>query len=129
VAGQISFMIENVPGTLPFVKDGKLRALAITSAHRSQLVPDVPTLQEAGVAGYEMIGWNGFFLPAGTSREIVDKLHDTTAAVLATPQIKEQLAKLGAEAGGGSQGDFIAFVAQENARWGKIIQDKGIKPE
>src|SRR6185436_18127571 len=74
VAGQLSFMIENVPGTLPLVRDGKLRALAITSRQRSPLAPDVPTLAEAGVAGYEMIGWNGVFAPKGTPAEIVSRL-------------------------------------------------------
>jgi tripartite-type tricarboxylate transporter receptor subunit TctC len=129
VAGQTAFMIENVPGTLPFVRDGKLRALAVTTSHRSALVPDLPTLQEAGVAGYEVIGWTGFFAPVGTPREIVDKVHDTTAGVLATAQVSEQLARLGAEAGTGSPSEFAAFVAAEHARWGKIIRDKGIKPE
>ncbi len=129
VVGQISMMIENVPGTLPFVKEGRLRALAITSARRSSLVPDLPTIQEAGAPGYEMVGWNGLFLPAGTPEEIVGKLHDVTAAVLATPQARAQLAKLGADAGNASQAEFSAFVKAENARWGRIIRDKGIKPE
>ena len=79
VAGQLSFMIENVPGTLPFVKDGKLRALAITSRQRSALVPDLPTMIEAGVPGYEMIGWNGIFVPKGTGPKIVERLHGELA--------------------------------------------------
>jgi hypothetical protein len=71
MAGQLAFMIENVPGTLPLMKSGKLRALAITSAQRSSLVPNLPTMAEAGVAGYEMVGWNGVFVAKGTPRKIV----------------------------------------------------------
>lgn len=129
VAGQLSFMIENVPGTLPLVKDGKLRALAITGRNRSPLVPDLPTMIEAGVPNYEMIGWNGIFVPKGTPADILDKLHDALASVLRSPAVKEQLAGLGADAVGDSQAEFAAFVKAESARWGRIIQEKGIKPE
>jgi tripartite-type tricarboxylate transporter receptor subunit TctC len=129
VAGQLSFMIENVPGTLPLVKDGKLRALAITGRNRSPLVPDLPTMIEAGVPNYEMIGWNGIFVPKGTPADILAKLHDALASVLRSPAVKEQLAGLGADAVGDSQAEFAAFVKAESARWGRIIQEKGIKPE
>src|SRR6266481_5474973 len=96
VAGQLAFMIENVPGTLPFVKDGKLRALAITSRQRSALVPDLPTLSEAGVPGYEMIGWNGILVPKGTPPKIVERLHVELARILRTEDARNQLAGLGA---------------------------------
>ncbi len=129
VAGQISFMIENVPGTLPFVKDGKLRALAITSAHRLPLVGDLPTMQEAGVPGYEMVGWNGIFLPKSTPPEIVAGLHDALAKVLNSDAVKKQMGDLGAEPVSQSQPAFAAFVKSESDRWGKIIREKGIKPE
>jgi tripartite-type tricarboxylate transporter receptor subunit TctC len=129
VAGQLSFMIENVPGTLPFVKDGKLRALAITSPQRSPLVPDLPTMIEAGVPGYEMIGWNGIFVPKGTAPKIVERLHGELAEVLRGAELREQFAKLGAEAVGNTPVAFAAFVREESMRWGKIIRDRGIKPE
>jgi tripartite-type tricarboxylate transporter receptor subunit TctC len=129
VAGQLAFMIENVPGTLPLVKDGKLRALAITSRKRSPLVPDLPTMEEAGVAGYEMVGWNGVFLPKGTPAEIGDKLHAALTAVLGSKPVQEQMAALGAEPIGNRQATFAAFVKSESARWGAIIREKGIKPE
>ena len=129
VAGQLSFMIENVPGTLPFVKDGKLRALAITSRERSALVPDLPTMIEAGVPGYEMIGWNGIFVPKGTGPKIVEKLHGELAEILRGAELREQFAKLGAEAVGNTPIDFSAFVKEKSMRWGKIIRDRGIKPE
>ena len=129
VAGQLSFMIENVPGTLPFVKDGKLRALAITSRQRLPLVPEVPTMIEAGVADYEMIGWNGIFLPKGTPAEITTRLNADLVKVLGTGEMKEQLGKLGAEPVGSTPAAFAAFVQAESRRWGKIIKDLGIKPE
>ena len=129
VAGQLSFMIENVPGTLPLVKDGKLRALAITSRQRLALVPEVPTMIEAGVAGYEMIGWNGIFLPKGTPAEITTRLSTDLMKVLGSAEMKEQLGKLGAEPVGSTPQQFGAFVQAESQRWGKIIKDLGIKPE
>ena len=129
MAGQISFMIENVPGTLPYVKDGKLRALAITSAHRLPLVPDLPTMQEAGVAGYEMVGWNGIFLPKNTPADIVSKLNAVLAKLLNSDAVKKQMAALGAEPVGNPQPEFATFVKSESVRWGKIIRENGIKPE
>jgi tripartite-type tricarboxylate transporter receptor subunit TctC len=129
VAGQLAFMIENVPGTLPLVKDGKLHALAITSRRRSPLVPDLPTMEEAGVPGYEMVGWNGVFVPKDTPAEITAKLHAALASVLRAAPVKEQMAGLGAEAIGNPQPEFAAFVKAESARWRAIIREKGIKPE
>ena len=119
VAGQLSFMIENVPGTLPFVKDGKLRALAITSPQRSALVPDLPTMIEAGVPGYEMIGWNGIFVPKGTGPRIVERLHGELATILRGAKLREQFAKLGAEAVGNTPIAFAAFVKEESMRWAR----------
>jgi tripartite-type tricarboxylate transporter receptor subunit TctC len=129
VGGQLTFMIENVPATLPLVKDGKLRALAITSKKRSPLAPDVPTFDEAAVPGYEMIGWNGIFAPKGTPPEIVTRLNTELVKILQMPEVKERLTTLGADPVGSTQADFVAFTRAEHARWGKIIQDKGIKPE
>jgi tripartite-type tricarboxylate transporter receptor subunit TctC len=129
MAGQLTFMIENVPGTLPLVKSGKLRALAITSAQRSPLVPDLPTMAEAGVAGHEMVGWNGIFVAKCTPKDIVARLGATLATVLWLPDVREQLAALGAEPGGDTPQAFAAFVSAESERWGRIIKEKGIRPE
>jgi tripartite-type tricarboxylate transporter receptor subunit TctC len=129
VAGQLSFMIENVPGTLPLVRDGKLRALAITSRQRLALVPELPTMEEAGVTGYEMIGWNGIFVPKATPPEIVTRLNAELVKVLRSAEVGEQLARLGAVPVGDSPQQFGTFVKAESARWGKIIKDLGIKPE
>ena len=129
VAGQISVMIENVPGSVPLVRDGRLKALAVTSRQRSPLVPQLPTMDEAGVSGYEMIGWNGVFVASGTPSRIVDKLHDALVAIIATPELKAQLAQLGAEPVGSSSAAFAAFMRAEHERWGRIIRERGIKPE
>jgi tripartite-type tricarboxylate transporter receptor subunit TctC len=129
VAGQISFMIENVPGTMPFVKGGKLRALAITSAQRSPLEPALPTMAESGVPGYEVVGWQGLFAVAGTPPETVARLQAEVAKVLRLPEVRERLAALGAEPVGSTPEEFGAFIRAERTRWGRIIREKGIRSE
>jgi tripartite-type tricarboxylate transporter receptor subunit TctC len=129
VGGQISFMIENVPGTMPFVKGGKLRALAITSAQRSPLDPALPTMAEAGVPGYEVVGWNGLVAVAGTPPEIVARLQAEVARVLRLAEVRERLAALGAEPVGSTPEEFGAFIRAERTRWGRIIREKGIRSE
>ena len=129
VAGQLSFMIENVPGTMPFVRDGRLRALAITSSQRSPLAPELPTMAEAGVPGYEMVGWNGLFAAKGTPHEIVARLNTELVKILRAPDVTEQMAALGAEPGGDAPDEFGSFVKGESMRWGKIIKEKGIRLE
>jgi tripartite-type tricarboxylate transporter receptor subunit TctC len=129
VGGQLSFMIENMPGTMPFVKGGKLRALAITSPKRSPLEPALPTMAEAGVPGYEVIGWNGLVAVKGTPPAIVARLHTEVAGILRTPEVRQRLAALGAEPVGNTPDEFGAFIKAEIARWGKIIREKGIRSE
>jgi tripartite-type tricarboxylate transporter receptor subunit TctC len=129
IAGQLSLMIENVPGTMPLVRDGKLRALAVSGRTRSPLAPDLPTIDQAGVPGYQIIGWNGVFVPKGTPQRIVDQLAREIAAVLALPEMREQLHELGAEPVGSSPVQFAAFFKSEADRWAKILKEHGIKPE
>jgi tripartite-type tricarboxylate transporter receptor subunit TctC len=127
VGGQVSFMIENMPGTMPYVRANNLRALAITSPQRSELAPELPTMAESGVPGYEMSGWNGLFAVKGTPPEIVAKLHSDVAKILRTAEVRQELAALGAEPVGDTPEEFAAFLKADMARWGKIIQDKGIR--
>jgi len=129
IGGQLSFMIENMPGTMPFVKAGKLRALAVTSAERSPLEPALPTMAESGVPGYEVAGWQGLFAVAGTPAEILARLQAEVAKVLRQPDVRERLAALGAEPVGSTPAEFGAFVRAEHARWGRIIREKGIRSE
>ena len=129
IGGQLSFMIENMPGTMPFVRSGKLRALAITSAQRSPLEAALPTMAESGVPGYEVVGWQGLFGVAGTPPDIVARLHAEVGKVLRLPEVRERLAALGAEPVGSTPQEFGAFVGAEHARWSKVIREKGIRSE
>jgi tripartite-type tricarboxylate transporter receptor subunit TctC len=129
VGGQLSFMIENMPGTMPYVMAGNLRALAITSPQRSPLAPELPTMAEAGVSGYEMSGWNGIFAVEGTPPEIVGRVHSEVVKILRAPEVRRELAALGAEPVGDTPDEFGAFLKADMARWGKIIQEKGIRSD
>jgi tripartite-type tricarboxylate transporter receptor subunit TctC len=129
VGGQLSFMIENMPGTMPYVMAGTLRAIAITSPQRSLLASELPTMIEAGVPGYEMSGWNGIFAVKGTPPEIVERLHSEVAKILRSPEVRRELTALGAEPVGDTPDEFGAFLKADMARWGKIIQEKGIRSD
>ena len=129
IGGQIQFMLENIPGTLPFAKAGKLRALAVTDLKRSPLLPDLPTLDESGLKGYQIVGWNGLFVPAGTPPFIVNKLYSGVVAALALPDVKERLAVLGADGVGDTPQHFAAFINADIAKWAKVVKDAGIKVE
>jgi tripartite-type tricarboxylate transporter receptor subunit TctC len=129
IAGHIQLMLENIPSTLPLAKSGKLRALAVTSLKRSPLVPDLPTLDEAGLKGYEIVGWNGLFVPAGTPGAIVTRIHAETRKALAQPDVKDRLVTLGAEGVGSSPQEFGAFVQAEIAKWARVVKQAGLRIE
>jgi tripartite-type tricarboxylate transporter receptor subunit TctC len=129
ISGQVQLMIENMPGTMPFVKAGQLRALAVTSAQRSSLAPELPTMAEAGVPGYEVIGWNAIFAPKRTPPEIVARLSTEVAKIMRMPEVKQQMTKLGAEPIGGSPQELGTFLQAEMVRWGTVIKDKGIRAQ
>jgi tripartite-type tricarboxylate transporter receptor subunit TctC len=129
IGGQIQLMLENIPSTLPHAKSGRLRSLAVSGLKRSPLVPDLPTLDEAGLKGYEIVGWNGLFVPSGTPRQIVTRLHGDIAKALAQPDVKERLATMGAEPVGNSPEEFRAFVKAEIVKWAKVVKAAGLKVE
>jgi len=129
VAGQIQLMCENIPGTLPFAKAGKLRALAVTDLKRSPLLPELPTLDEAGLKGYQIVGWNGLFVPAGTPQPIVNRLNAEVVKALALPDVKDRLATLGADAVGDTPQHFAVFIKAEIPKWAKVVKDAGLKIE
>ncbi len=129
VGGQIQLMCENIPGTLPFARSGKLRALAVTDLKRSPLLPELPTLDESGLKGYQIVGWNGLFVPAGTPQAIVSKLHAETARALALPDVKERLAIMGADGVGDTPQHFAAFIKAEIPKWAKVVKEAGLKIE
>jgi tripartite-type tricarboxylate transporter receptor subunit TctC len=110
--------------------DGRLFALAVTSRERTPLVPGVPGMAEAGLPDYEISFWYGFFVPAGTPKEIVKKLFDATSAVAALPAVNKALAKEGTEASGSrSPEEFAAFIAEDAKLWARLVKDSGLKAD
>lgn len=126
-AGQIQVVIDNMPPYLPQVQAGKIRALAVTTATRSAAAPNLPTIQEAGVKGYEAGSWFGLAAPKGVPADIIRKLSVETDRILKLPDVKERLVGLGAEPVGGKPEDFAAFIRSEQAKWRKVITQAGIK--
>ncbi|MGE5525766.1 MAG: tripartite tricarboxylate transporter substrate binding protein [Rhodospirillaceae bacterium] len=129
VAGQVQCMISALPGTIPFINSKRVVALATTGKQRSIFAKDLPTLNEAGVKGYEFDTWYGLHAPSKTPKAIVTKLNEVLAKALATNEAKEQLAKQGLEAVGGSSEAFTQKVRSEVKKMGQIIKASGAKPE
>ncbi len=127
LGGQVSCMFDNMPSSLPHIKAGKLRAIAVTSARRSPAMPELPTIAEAGLPGYEAASWFGLLAPAGTPREIVTKLNHTIVESLKTPEMKERLSSQGAEPVGDSPEEFAAYIRSEIAKWAKVVKASGAK--
>jgi len=129
LAGQVLVMAPNALTALPHIKAGKLRALAVTSARRSEGLPDVPTVAESGLPGYDSTQWYGVLAPAGTPRDIVARLHDEIVRALRDAEVGKRLAADGAEPVGSSPEEFAAFIKSESEKWAKVAQAAGIKPE
>ena len=126
VAGRVSMIFDNMPSALPHIKGGKLRALGVTGLKRSAALPDVPTISEAGVAGYDSLSWSGLAVPAGTPRDIVQRLNRETAVILLAPDMRQKLSEQGADAIGGPPETFAEHVRKEREKWGKLVRDRGI---
>jgi tripartite-type tricarboxylate transporter receptor subunit TctC len=127
LGGQVDFMFDNLPTALPQVKAGKLRALAVTSAARSSLAPDLPTMAEAGVPNFELSTWFAFFAPAGTPRPLVDRISTDMRRALADPETREKLAAIGVDIRTTTPEELVAFQRAEMQKWGKIVRDSGAK--
>jgi tripartite-type tricarboxylate transporter receptor subunit TctC len=127
IGGQVQLMFDNLPPSLPQIKAGKLRALAVTSAGRAPALPDTPTVAEAGLPGFEASSWFGVLAPAGTPPEIVNKLNAEIAKWLASPGAKEKLANVGANIAGGTPEDFARHIQAETAKWAKVVKESGAK--
>ena len=125
IGGQVQLMFDNLPSSLPFIKAGKLRALAVTSGARAAALPDLPTLAESGLPGFEASSWFGVLAPAGTSRDIVAKLNGAIAGWLASPEAKEKLLAQGAIAAGGTPEDFARHIGAETSKWAKVVKASG----
>ncbi|AVS85910.1 LacI family transcriptional regulator [Paracidovorax avenae] len=125
LGNQIAIMFDNMPSAIQHVRSGKLRAIAVTTAKRSPELPDVPTIAESGVPGYEATSWFGMFAPAGTPAPVVAQLNATIVKVLAMPDIKKKLAEQGAEAAGETPAQFADFIQKESVKWGKVVRESG----
>jgi tripartite-type tricarboxylate transporter receptor subunit TctC len=129
LAGQIDMMVSDALPVSQHIKSGKLRALAITSAKRSPLSPEIPTFAEAGLPGLVAVNWWGVFLPAGTPKPVVDAYYSALVKIMANPDLKERFAGLGVEAMATTQDEFKAFLADEKSKYSKLIADNNIKAE
>jgi len=126
MSGRVHMMFENAPGAVPHIKAGKLRALAQTGLKRSPALPDVPTVAESGVPGYESLSWSGIAVPAGTPRAVVDRLNKEFNLVLSTAEMRQKLAEQGAEIIGGPPEAFAKHIGAEREKWSRVIRTANI---
>lgn len=129
VGGQVDMIFGTMPALLPQVKNGKLRALAVGQAKRSDAVPDVPSMMEAGYPSVEVTGWTGIVAPAGTPAPIISRLHDEVVKIIALPEVRESLSKAGAEPVGSTPAQFGEFIRSETRKWGAAVKRANITPE
>jgi tripartite-type tricarboxylate transporter receptor subunit TctC len=129
LAGQVHMVFLNVLAALPHMKSGRLRALAVTTSRRSPSVPDIPTVAEAGIPGYDTSSWHGVVVPARTPDAIVQRLHAELAGIARHRDVRERLEALGAEVIGSTPEAFAAWIRSENAKWAKVIKAAGIRAE
>jgi len=129
VGGQVTMMFGAMSAVLPHVKSGKLRALGVASLKRSAAMPELPTIAEQGLPGFEAVSWYALMAPAGTPKAVVDRLNAESARVLAKPEMKEKFAGLGLEPGSGKPQEIAATIQTETVRWADVIKKKNIKPE
>ena len=127
LSGEVDLSFENALVVLPHVKSGRLRALAVTGAKRAAALPEVPTMSEAGLRGYEATGWYGLLAPAATPSEIVRRLHDETVRILRTQEMIDKLRAQGSEAVGSSPEQFAAFIRAESEKWARVVKTSGMR--
>ena len=129
VSGETTTIFATIPSAIQHFKSGRLVPLGVSSAKRNGALPEVPTVSEAGVPGYEAIEWQGVVVPAGTPAPVVGRLHQAFARAVKLPEMKERLAALGADAAGGTPDELAAFIRSELAGWAKVIKESGIRIE
>jgi len=129
MGGEVSMFFDTPITAVPLVKDGRLRALGVSTRTRSPLMPDVPTIEEAGVPGYEVLGWNGILAPAATPRPIVERLNREIRAVLDEPEVKQKLAQQGADPAPTDPESFARLIRDDVAKWADVIRSAGIQPD
>src|SRR5258706_4723741 len=126
MGGQVTMLFDNAPSSIPFVEQGKLRALAVTSTKRLPNLPDVPTLDEAGVKGYESLSWSGIMAPAGTPKRVIDRLNASIEKILRDPDVKQRFASLGVEPVGGPPEAFSRHIRAESEKWARVVKTANI---
>ena len=129
IAGQVALTSSPLLLSLPHTRAGRLRALGVTSAARVAIAPDIPTIAESGLPGFESVQWYGLFAPAGTPRDIINRLHRESTAILRTPELKGRLAADGAEVVAGTPEEFVALLRGEMEKWARVAKAAGIVPE
>jgi len=129
IAGQVQLMFATSASVLPYIKAGRLRALAVTTARRSEAMPELPTVSEAGVAGFEAISWHGVVVPAATPAPLVERINHDIVSVLRIPELRDRLAALGAEVMTGTPREFADYIAREIPKWTKVVKDSGARAE
>lgn len=129
VGGQVQLMMNVLPSALPLIKAGRLKPLAVTGKTRSDVLPEVPTMIEAGLPNYSATTWNGILTTAGTPKDIVAKLNDALVRTMRTPEMKEALAKIGQDPAWSTPGEFQAFLIEETNKWRRVILATGVKGE
>ena len=129
LAGRISMVFGNITAVLPLVREGRLRALAVTSPRRWASVPDLPTMIEAGYRDFDSTAWFGLMTPAGTPQPVIDKIHQETVRILARPEIRKRFEEIGMAVIGNTPAEFAAVIAGETPQWAKVIKDAGVKAE
>ena len=127
LANRITMSFANITNVMPLVREGKLRALAITSIKRSALAPELPTMAESGFPGFEAVPWFGLLAPAGAPKDVLDKLHDETVKALAMPEVRQKFDELGLEPIGNTPAEFATVIQKETPAWAKVIREAGIK--
>jgi tripartite-type tricarboxylate transporter receptor subunit TctC len=129
LGGRVTMMFDNMPSSLPLVKEGKLRALGVTSLQRSPAAPEIPTIAEQGLPGFEAVSWFALFAPAGTPRPVVDRLQGEVKKILAAPEIAKKLAEIGLETVGSTPDELAAYQRAEIAKWARVVKESGAKVE
>ncbi len=127
IAGQVQFMAESIPQAAQYAKTGKVRAIAVTSAARNQALPEVPTVIESGIKGFEVVGFYGFLAPVGTPKEIVAKLSAAFAQVLESSEVRNRMVSQGADPAFLNADGFTGFLSRETPRWHKVVKDSGAR--
>jgi tripartite-type tricarboxylate transporter receptor subunit TctC len=129
MSGQVAILFDNIMTAQPNVKAGKVKALAISSPKRSSLVPDIPTVAESGLPGFQSVVWFGLLGPASTPKAVVDRMNGEMNKALLLPEVQARFVQMGFEPAGGTPGEFTQTIQRDAEKWSKVIRDAGVKPE